>query len=581
MLAKINKITSWQAALVIAVVGFAVYFTGLATPFQGDDTLQIVNNIPVHSITHLKVLFEGGTFYNGHGLAPLAGSYYRPLMMVMFSLLYTLFGPHSIYFHLFQLMLYIGSAIILHLFFRYSFKPALALALALVFLVHPINSQDVFSIAGTQEVLFFFFGILALYLLIRFQSIKSLLLVALCLFLSLLSKESGILFVAMAAIYLFWFDRRKRLYTFVGTMVLPAALYLILKMHAVGLLGANPHNAPIDSLNLTHRLMTAPSIVLFYLTKFIFPWKLATAYHWVYPTFSVSHVLIPLIVDLAVVALVVYTAFLIHRKATKAQLYSFVFFAIWAALGLLLTLQIIPLDVTATERYFIYPMIGLLGMAGIVLTVFPPRIRPRWILLVIAALVIGVLGVRTALRGLDYRNQYTLAYKDISASPQDYNAYKLLAADLDSQGNYSVAATYAQRSVSIFPTPENYYNLGLALEGQGDLGRAFQAFSTGLHYGNYYPLCDSLAPLIVAYSGNQASGLQFFSSSLKLFPQDSTLWMYLAIFEATHSNNAEAKIAISQAARYGQVNQTVYDDLMTNKPFVLNIPDVGKSIRIP
>ena len=190
-------------------------------------------------------------------------------------------------------------------------------------------------------------------------------------------------------------------------------------------------------------------------------------------------------------------------------------------------------------------------------------------------------GVRTALRGLDYRNQYTLAYKDISASPQDYNAYKLLAADLDSQGNYSVAATYAQRSVSIFPTPENYYNLGLALEGQGDLGRAFQAFSTGLHYGNYYPLCDSLAPLIVAYSGNQASGLQFFSSSLKLFPQDSTLWMYLAIFEATHSNNAEAKIAISQAARYGQVNQTVYDDLMTNKPFVLNIPDVGKSIRIP
>jgi hypothetical protein len=42
MLAKINKINTWQAALIIAVVGFAVFFRGLTNPFQGDDFNQII-----------------------------------------------------------------------------------------------------------------------------------------------------------------------------------------------------------------------------------------------------------------------------------------------------------------------------------------------------------------------------------------------------------------------------------------------------------------------------------------------------------------------------------------------------------
>jgi hypothetical protein len=130
MLAKINKLSCWQAIIIISVIGFAVFFTGLTNPFQGDDFAQIVNNIPVHSITNIKLFFEGGTFYNGGGLTPLTGVYFRPLMTTVFSLIYTPFGPHPIYFHLFQLLVYIGGAIFLFLFLKYSFKTLLALVLA-------------------------------------------------------------------------------------------------------------------------------------------------------------------------------------------------------------------------------------------------------------------------------------------------------------------------------------------------------------------------------------------------------------------------------------------------------------------
>jgi len=54
-----------------------------------------------------------------------------------------------------------------------------------------------------QEELFFLFGILAIWSLLRFDSVKSLIFAALCLFLSLLSKETAVVFIVVALLYLF------------------------------------------------------------------------------------------------------------------------------------------------------------------------------------------------------------------------------------------------------------------------------------------------------------------------------------------------------------------------------------------
>jgi hypothetical protein len=48
MMDKINRLKNWQAALIITILGFAVYGDGLWNQFLGDDNLQIVNNPPVH-----------------------------------------------------------------------------------------------------------------------------------------------------------------------------------------------------------------------------------------------------------------------------------------------------------------------------------------------------------------------------------------------------------------------------------------------------------------------------------------------------------------------------------------------------
>jgi hypothetical protein len=578
-LARINKLTTWQAALIITLIGFASLYTGLNHPFfLIDDLDQIVNNLPVHSIKNIGLFFKGATFYNGQGTAPLTGVYYRPLMITTFSLVYTLFGPHAFYFHLLQLLLCIGSAVLLYMVFRYFFNPLLSLVLSLIFLVHPINSQAVYSLPSMQDALLFFFGILGMWLLLRFRSVRSLWLVAVCLYLSLLAKETGILFVAMALLYLFWFDR-KRLLSFVGIVILPVVAYLILKTHAVGLLGRNPQDAPIDNLTLGGRLMTLPSILLLYFTKLIFPWKLSSVYYWVYPTFSVRHVLLPLIIDITIVGLVVWLTFIVRKKTTKTQFYTYLFFAVWAGIGLAVHAQIIPLDYTANEHWFYFSMAGVLGMIGVVFLAFQARIKPSWFIAV-AVVLISILGVRTAVRGTDWSDLYTLSKHDIAASSDDYAGYNNVAYYLFQHGEYTEAKPYAERSVNIYPTWEAYDDLGTILASLGDYAGAAKAYHQGWQTGgDRYQLYQDMGLLTLVY-GDPASNKQFLERILKKFPQSYELWMFVAIQEELLKDNANAKIAITNAARYGQVPESIYNGIMSHKPFTFNSTNLGVSITI-
>jgi tetratricopeptide (TPR) repeat protein len=575
-IAKINKIGSLQASIIITIIGFVVCFTGLSSPFRNDDTSQIVNALPVHSITHIRIFFESGTFYNGQGLAPLTGIYFRPLETTFYSLIYTIAGAHPFAYHLCQLLLCIASAFILYLVFKYSFKALLALLLAIIFLIHPLNSQVVYAIPQFSDALFFFFGILAIWLLLRFKSVKSLIPVALCLFLSLLSKETAVIFIAMAILYLFWFNR-ERLYKFFGIMVLPVALYLILRINAVGL-DRNFTSTPIDKLHLWGRLLTAPSIMQFYLTKFIFPWRLASGYYWVNPTFSVRHFLLPLFIDSAVVSLVVYLAFVIHKKASKELFFSYMFFAIWALIGLIPYLQIAPVDMTACESWFYFSMVGWLGMIGIILVTFQSYIHPKWFV-IIATVLIVIFGFRTAIRGLDWDNPISLDYKDIAASPEDFIAYKNVSMYYFNQGNYDKAKVYAEKSIGIYPVGSNYDALGVALTLLGNYPGAAQAFTTGMKYQDINILYENRAAITGGY-GTPAANTQFLLSAVNNFPQDPEIWFYLAIQEYRDNNTGDAKIAISNAYDYRQysgatpisseVISIIYSRIMSNSPLDVN-----------
>lgn len=550
--------------LLIAVIGTLSFATGLRGKFMPDDTSQIANNPIAHSISNIGRLFTGSTYFNG---TTLVGNYYRPLMESTFSAIYTFFGANPMPFHILQLAVYIAAAILVFQFFRYRFNSSLALGLALIFLVHPMNSQVVFSISALQDTLYFFFGMLAIWLLLRSNSYINTVLSVVSIFFSLLSKENGALFIVVALVYLYISDR-DRMRQYAKLLALPIVLYLILRFNAIGL-GVHSQQATIDNMSLWGRLIMIPSIIWFYFRTFIWPTRLSSGYYWTNSHLTLHNFWLPIVIDTVIITALVYGANLVRRMQSQGDYVAYCFFAAWAAIGMVGLLQIVPLDMTACTNWFIFSMIGVLGMIGEVIKAIPWKL-PTWRSLGIAAVaVIVVLGIGSFLRGFDWRDPQALYLRDAADAPMNNAvAYENLSNTSFNKGDYVHEAEYADKAIAILPGYTDYNNLGYADLKLGDYPGALNAFQQGL---KYYPVENLYAGIaVVSMYYNFPSNQQLLTDGIKAYPHDPTLWSALAILQIHQHDQKDAVATISLASKYTQIDSNIYNAIMNHKSFTID-----------
>lgn len=541
-----SPLTIVKAIHWLVIIGLILFFNGTFNNFVADDPPEITQNPVIQSIQNLPQFFEGSLFYMGPG-QKLGGSFYRPLQSVFFSSIYTLFGPNYFVFHLFQLFLFIVNACILFLLFKQFFTKPLSFILALVFLIHPINSETAYYISATQEVLFLFFGLLSLWIVKNYQSQKALFLAGIFLFCSILAKETGVLFFLIIPLYLFLYHR-KRLYPLLGYALLFFCLYLVLRLSAVGFAPAVTKNAPIQELSLTGRLINMPEIFLFYIKTFFFPIDLASVYDWVYKQIDFQHFYLPLIIDVLFIGILSVFAAILQKKSHK-QFVVYIFFFVWFLIGMFLHMQLIPLDQTVADQWFYFPVIGLLGMIGVLIETCKVNLKNPVVLCVIT-LIISFLAVRTFVRSFDWRDDFTLASHDIQISKDAYPLEHELSHEYNDRGEYQLAKLHAERSIQLFPYVFNYTDLGNADFSLGQYAQAKKAYLQALHYGDNYTTYDNLAALYID-SGDPKEGVTFIQKLLKTkYPTDARLWLYLAVLEYRLGNKVEAKTAIQYAYQF-------------------------------
>ena len=223
--------TSKKAVILIVLIGLLIFSNGLFNNFVRDDVSQILSNPNIQSLKNVPGLFLGNRLVSEKNTL-LGGTYFKPLLDTTFSLTYALFGANPFPFHFFQISLYIVNACILFVLLNQFFKQSLAFILSLAFLLHPINSEVALYISATQEVLFLFFGLLSLLVLKKTESLKGILLTGLLLFFSLLSKETGILFIFIALVYSVIY-KRKVFYPLLAFSSLSTVIYLLLRIQAI------------------------------------------------------------------------------------------------------------------------------------------------------------------------------------------------------------------------------------------------------------------------------------------------------------------------------------------------------------
>ncbi len=530
-------LTTVKAITIIILLGFFVYFNALFGEFLFDDFKLIVNNPYMQSVDNIFLHFTTlGDILNGR--------YYRPIQFMSFNVLYVLFGESTFFYHLLQVTLHIANTVLLYLFFTRFFRKSIALLSAIIFLVHPINVETVAYISDLQDVMYLFFGLLAIFLLHSASSLgnERKILVYFSLLLSLLSKETGVLFIPVIILYTFFFSNKKVMILSILISVFSLGTYLLLRYAALHRSMITNFPTP-DVLHTT--ALTAPKMVFYYLSTFFFPKDLYITQLWLVHKFSLHDFFMPLGAVLIFIAIVIVLGSYL-RKKHKTQIKLFTVFLVWFVSGIIIHLQLWLVDMTVADRWFYFPIIGFLGLLALSCShihITNSLIKKTAYLGI--AMIIIILSIRTIARNMDFQTRIGLYQRDASYSDNPV-LYRLLEEEYLRNKDIRNATQTLNKLLQIDPTNPYYniYKAQLALL-NGDTNKAKKYYSSLL--GTEYEEIAYKSLLIVAINHNDyIEAKDLLKEAIKKYPRNAALWEALAGVELHLNHIDEATKAHQQ-----------------------------------
>ncbi len=177
-----------------------------------DDFVTRLNKFVVMGIKGIPDIITKGSLFGFNGVNE---SHYRPLTLINFCIETQFFGLNPKVNHFFNVFFYGLSGVFLFLFLRKIFKTytlAILFIITAIFMAHPIHTEVVANIKSRDEILSFLLAtcsLLSLFNYVENNKLKTYLLSICLFFLSLLSKESALTFVAVIPLLLYFFSEFK------------------------------------------------------------------------------------------------------------------------------------------------------------------------------------------------------------------------------------------------------------------------------------------------------------------------------------------------------------------------------------
>ncbi len=403
-----SPLTTVKAIRIIAVIGIFVYFNSLFNGFVLDDNNYIIKNPSIHYINPSESFLNTSNMFNTNN-----SGQYRPIPALYFSLLYSMFTSTPFYYHVLSLLIHITNTILLFFLLKHFFDRELSLFLTLVFLVHPIQVESVSYIAAADNLLFFLFGISALFLSLRSHiSWKRLIVICCLLLLSLLTKETAVIFIFLLLLYRVIFLKRQRLFFFICAACTFAS-YAFLRFGLAGVYFGHFTSPEIDSVKFGVRLLNIPAVIFYYLKNFLYPSHLGAGQFWVVKIMDFPHFYFPFFIDILFLILLLFLGWIILR-ANKKVFPSYLFFLAWFVAGLIVHSQLFPLDMTVADRWMYLPIVGLLGVVGVNIQAIMHSSKNRIAFgVMLGIILISLLSVRTIIRNTNWSDEVTLLSHDL------------------------------------------------------------------------------------------------------------------------------------------------------------------------
>lgn len=539
----LDKLTNKKIFALLVIVGITVHISVFGNGFVGDDSEQIYNLVLVKGFSEIWRVFSvhHAVLGSEHGIL---GGYYKPLMLFYFYSVREIFGYNPFFYHAPQVILCIINAYLVFLLFVKFFKKYWAVLLSVLYLIHPINQEVVAYVSNIQEVLFFLFGISALLISTRKKlSNKNYITIVCLLLLSLLSKESGILFVVITVMYIFLFRRKEILKVLLSSSV-TLVLYFLLRFSSKGTNAFWIEPPPMASVDLQARLQHIPSLFFYYIQTFFYPNVLSFNQQWVIHIFDFGNHTLPLFLSI-IFCITLFGLILYAFKKNFKEKVVLLFFVLWFFLGIVPHMQLLPLDATVATRWFYFSSVGIIGILGVLLGLLDKKHKLKQACFVIFIFVLVILSIRTMMRNTQWRSAFLLYSTDssISKSPLLENN---LGDEYFKMGNTKQALVHFKKAVALSPDLWiGINNLGIIEEKKGNLLLAERYYKKAYEKGHRLPVAENVSRILLL-NGKRDEAEKFIIPTLKEYPYSSKLWLTLAL---TYYEKQDYKKALSPAEK--------------------------------
>lgn len=465
-----------------------VYANTLQVPFLFDGLTCIVENPLIHNFGALFDLES----YRKFGLPEdiRNNMVTRFVAYVTFAFNYRLHGVAPPGYHLVNIAIHLLNALLVYELFRLTFERCaststngqrgefFALVAALIFVVHPVQTNAVTYIVQRFSLLATFFYLLALIAYIRAATEKSrssrrnyYIVALVATILAMYTKEISFTLPIMIALYdLAFLDgerrtRLKRLAPILATLVLiPATVMTLSALSAItgGSVGnaLNLANLSATPISRWDYFITQWQVIVTYLRLLLWPVGLNFDYDYPVATSLFSgKVLLSGLLLLSLSLTGLYLLFCRRfRKSVESSWRLAGFGLVWFFLTLVMESSIIRLDDIILEYRLYLPAIGFIGSVVALGDWGRDRLFPSWsqawrrsATIMICAALVGSLGIATILRNNIWRDPY-LFWQDASAkSPNKSRPLGNLANAYCEQGRFNEARPLFVKAKALDP----------------------------------------------------------------------------------------------------------------------------------
>ena len=462
------------------------YHNSLGGPFIFDDPLSIADNPTIMRLGDIKEVFTPPT----HGEAVQR----RPVVNLSLAINYALGGLDVRGYHLFNLAAHVLAGLtLLGVVRRTLSMPAvsenirkkslvLSMVVAVIWVVHPLNTDAVTYIIQRTELLAGLFYLLSLYCVIRGSSSKRFVawygLAVLSCLLGMGSKEA----MVSAPLVILLYDRvflcgsfgevlRRRWGLYVG---LAGTWGLVLVLIPQGSEGAAVLGKGWDSLAYAATQWEAIST---YLRLCFWPRPLILDYGLYRPTSFWQMMPYAMFIG----ALLAGIVWALRRRAWIG------FLGVWFFAILAPSSSFVPvMNQWAAEKRMYLPLTAVVVMAVVSAYTLGRVLVARWKMVerlgyVLAGVIIVTLAALTLRRNYDYRSELAIWEDTVSKRPRSSRAYNGRGLVYWGRGEYETAIADFDRAARLNPNyAKTYNNRGLAYWHKGELEKAVDDFDRAI-----------------------------------------------------------------------------------------------------